>query len=162
MSQHPVIWISKRRLIEFGLLALIVVAGILVAARNLPSLGPDASVLTPAKQVAQGLATRDLYLHPDAYKDLLTWSAYQQTLAAAPQYQQANKVEPFNLTVSKFGATFVFDQGVFGGSVTALVEVFVKKLDGTVSLMEYQFQMTPNGSAWQINNVTVLDRGEIK
>ncbi len=162
MSPSHVIWIPKRRLIELAVFALIVLAGLLVASRNLSLGGPDAGILGPAQQVAKGLATRDIYLHPDAYKDQLTWAAYQQVLAAAPQYQQQNTVEPFNLTVSKFGAEFVFDQGVFGASETALVEVFVKKLDQTVTLEEYQFQMTPNGSAWQVANVTALDRGEVK
>ena len=160
MSHQPVIWISKRRLIELALLALIVVAGAVVAFHR-GGTGGDA-VLGPAQRVAAGLATRDLYLHPDHYKGDLTWSAYQQTLAAAPPYQQSNTVEPFNLTVSKYGTELMFDQGVFGASVTALVEAFVKKQDGTVTLEEYQFQMVPNGSDWQVNNVTTLDRGEVK
>jgi hypothetical protein len=161
MSQSRVIWISKRRLIELAAFALIVLAGLLIASRNLSLGGPDADLLGPAQRVAKGLATRDIYLHPDAYKDDLTWAAYQQVLAAAPQYQQQNSVEPFNLSVSKYGAQFVFDQGVFGASASALVEVFAKNPLGTVTLTEYQFQMTPNGSAWQVASVTTLNRGEV-
>ena len=159
-QQQPVIWISKRRLIEFGLLVLILVVGAVVAFRQGASV--DAPILDPAKRVAAGLATRDIYLHPDAYKNDLSWSAYQQVLAVAPQYQQQNAVEPFNLAVSKYGATLLLDQGVFGNRVTALVQTFVqKKTDGTVTLLEFQFQMVPDGASWKVNNVTTLDKGSV-
>jgi hypothetical protein len=159
-QQQPVIWISKRRLIEFGLLALVLVGGAVVAFRR--GVSADAPILDSAQRVAAGLATRDLYLHPDAYKNDLSWSAYQQALATAPQYQQQNAVEPFNLTVSKYGAMFLLDQGVFGNSVTALVRTFVKKkTDGTATLLEFQLQMVPDGATWKVNNVTTLNKGNV-
>jgi hypothetical protein len=153
MSQRPVITISKRRLIVGGIVLLLMAA--LVAFARQGDAG-DAAVLKPAQNIAQALATQDLYQHPDTYKSDLTWSAYQQVLAVAPQAQGTE-----SLKFVKFGARWVYDRGVFGDNLTALVEVFVSKTNGKVLLREYHFQMVPNGSAWQVNQVITLERGEV-
>lgn len=156
MSQRPVITISKRGLIGFAL-CLLLVAAALVAFMQRGETG-DAAVLKSARRVAQALATQDLYRQPETYKSDLTWSAYQQVLAVVPQSQTASESFKF----AKFGAQFVYDHGVFGDYLTALVQVFVTKPNGSLWLREYHMQMVPNGSAWQVNNVVTLERGEVK
>ena len=152
-----VIWISRRHLTLIALLVVVLVAAFAL----FPRQSTDGAMFEPAKRIAKGLGTQDIYLRPDDYKTDLTWSAYQQVLAAAPQYRDANASEPFNLAVSKYGTTILLDQGVFGDSVTALVQTFVKQKSGTVTLVEFQLQMIPEGQAWKVNNVTTLVKGTV-
>ncbi len=159
MTQQRVIWISRRRLAVFAVGAIALLAALVVIWG--PKGSGDAAIIDPAKHVARGLATQDIYLRPDDYKTELTWSAYQQVLAAAPQYREQNAETPFHLEVSKYGAVLLLDQGLFGDSITALVQTFVRQGDGATTLVEFQFQMLPDAGAWKVNTVTTLVKGVV-
>ena len=155
-SQRPTIRISKRMLV---IAAVLLVAGLALA--FIPRANSQNAIVEPAQRVAKGLATMDVYLRPDDYKSDLTWSAYQQIMALSPQYLAQNAKEPYSATLSKYGATVLLDDHVFGESVTALVQTFVKNKSGVTVLMEFQLQMVPDGKTWQVNNVTTLIKGEV-
>ena len=164
MSHRPVLWISKRTI---GLIAILMIV-IAVAAIFLPRQNADAPILDPARRIARALATQDLYLRPDEYKADLTWDAYQQLLAVAPSYQTQNARAPHeaNPVFAQYGAVLVLDRGYFGDSVTALVQVIVKK-DSGPTLVEIQLPMQPDGvpssPAWKVGpNVTTLVKGAVQ
>ena len=155
-SQRPTIHISKRMLV---LLAVLLVIGLVLAL--IPRTNSQSAIVEPAQRVAKGLATMDVYLRPDDYKSDLTWSAYQQIMALSPQYLAQNAKEPYSATLSKYGATVLLDDHVFGESVNALVQTYVKNKSGVTILMEFQLQMVPDGKEWKVNNVTTLIKGEV-
>lgn len=164
MSHRPVLWISKRTI---GLIAILVLA-LAAAIVLLPRQNADAPILDPARRIARALATQDLYLRPDEYKADLTWDAYQQLLAVAPSYQTQNAHAPreANTTFAQYGAVLVLDRGYFGDSVTALVQVIVKKDNGP-TLVEIQLPMQPDGTAssptWKVGpNITTLLKGTVQ
>lgn len=159
MTQRPVIWISRRRLVVCVAGAIALLAALIVIGG--PKGEGDASILDPAKRVAKGLATQDIYLRPDDYKSDLTWGAYQQVLAAAPQFREQNAEMPFRLALSKYGAMLLLDQGLFGDGMTALVQTFVQQGDGTTTLVEFQLQMLLDAGRWKVNSVTTLVKGTV-
>jgi hypothetical protein len=155
-SQHPTIRISKRML---ALFAVLLIVGLALA--FIPRTNSQSAIVEPAQRVAKGLATMDVYLRPDDYKSDLTWSAYQQIMALSPQYLAQNAKEPYSATLVKYGATVLLDDHVFGESVNAIVQTYVKNKSGVTILMEFQLQMVPDGKEWKVNNVTTLIKGEV-
>ena len=160
-SARSVLWISKRTLVLIGVLVLALAVAAFVV---FPRQSADAPITDPAKRIARALATQDLYLKPDDYKGDLTWDAYQQLLAIAPPYQQANARAPLNRVFVRYGSVVLLDQGFFGDSVTALVQVVLRQggVGGTTTLLEYQLPMTPDGATWKVGpNVTTLVKGAV-
>ncbi|MBI5030981.1 MAG: hypothetical protein HZB51_10670 [Chloroflexi bacterium] len=160
-SPRPVLWISKRTILILALIIFILpgIAFILLSRQS-----ADDVITDPAKRIARALATQDLYLRPDSYKADLTWDAYQQLLVIAGSYQSQNAREPINIPFVQYGTVMLLDQGYFGNSITALVQVIVKNpaRNGAVTLYELQLPMIPEGTVWKVGpNITTFIKGEI-